>query len=110
MARYSNSDDTTRIRLTTGWVSRLRDRVFPTYVDGADLPDDPPSPYRARLQVSTDTGTDGVEVSEREVVRGTVRVIYEIRCNCRRRWFRREFERVHVCPRCGRAVLVERPD
>ena len=65
---------------------------------------------RARLHVPEDMTPYGMEVTEREVVRGTVRIVYEIRCSCRRRWFQRALERVQVCPRCGRAVLVERPD
>lgn len=94
----------------SGWVTRLRDRIHPRYVDGSELPDEPVSPYRARLHVAEDLTPYGMEVTEREVVRGTVRIVYEIRCSCRRRWFQRALERVQVCPRCGRAVLVERPD
>ena len=89
---------------------RLRDRIQPRYIDGADLPDDPPSPYRARLHIPEEKTPFGMEVTERDVVRGSVRIVYEIRCTCRRRWFQRAFERVQVCPRCGSAVLVERPD
>ncbi|HEX5649434.1 MAG TPA: hypothetical protein VFX69_07230 [Steroidobacteraceae bacterium] len=89
---------------------RLRDRIQPRYVDGADLPDDPPPPYRARLHIPEEMTPYGMEVTERDVVRGSVRIVYEIRCTCRRRWFQRTFERVQVCPRCGSAVLVERPD
>jgi hypothetical protein len=90
-------------------VSRLRDRVLPTYVDWHDLPDDPPSPYRARLHIPEEMTPPGMEVTEREVVRGHARIVYEVRCACRRRWFQRELERVQVCPRCGSAVLVEPP-
>ena len=89
---------------------RLRDRIQPRYIDGADLPDDPPAPYRARLHIPEEMTPYGMEVTERDVVRGSVRIVYEIRCTCRRRWFQRTFERVQVCPRCGSAVLVERPD
>ena len=92
-----------------GLLSRLRDRVRPTYVDGQDLPEDAPSPYRARLHVPADMTPPGMEVTEREVVRGSARIVYEVRCGCRRRWFQRELERVQVCPRCGSAVLVELP-
>ena len=93
-----------------GWVTRLRYRVLPTYVDWADLPADPEPPYRARLHVPAESTPGGMEVTEREVVRGTVSVVYEVRCGCRRRWFQREFTRVQVCPRCGSAVLVEPPE
>jgi hypothetical protein len=109
MARFAGS--TGRVHDTwPGWVTRLRDRIHPRYVDGSDLPDEPVSPYRARLHVPEEMTPHGMEVTEREVVRGTVRVVYEIRCSCRRRWFQRALERVQVCPRCARAVLVERPD
>ena len=66
--------------------------------------------YRARLHIPAEKTPYGMEVTERDVVRGSVRIVYEIRCTCRRRWFQRTFERVQVCPRCGSAVLVERPD
>ena len=88
----------------------MRDRIHPRYVDGSDLEYEQLSPYRARLNVPEELTPYGMEVTEREVVRGTVRVVYEIRCECRRRWFQRSLERVQVCPRCSRAVLVERPD
>jgi len=89
-------------------VDRLRRRFERTvYVDAADLPDEPQSPYRARLGTSAEPPDAGVEVREREVVRGTTRIVYEIRCVCGRRWFSRRRERLHICPRCARAVLLE---
>jgi len=89
-------------------VGRLRRRFERTvYVSAADVPDEPQSPYRARLGVATEQPDAGVEVREREVVRGTVRIVYEIRCDCGRRWFHRRRERVQLCPRCARAVLIE---
>jgi hypothetical protein len=110
MARSANSQQRPSHHPWSGWVTRLRDRIQPRYIDGADLPEDPPSPYRARLHIPEDMTPYGMEVTERDVVRGSVRIVYEIRCTCRRRWFQRTFERVQVCPRCGSAVLVERPD
>jgi hypothetical protein len=88
----------------------MRNRLAPSYVDWHDIPDDPPSPYQARLTFPPEQTVAGVEVREREVVRGTVTVVYQVRCVCRRRWFMRRFERVQLCPRCGRAVLLDAPD
>ena len=109
MGRYASSPRRAPDKWS-GWVTRLRDRIHPRYIDGSDLPEDPVSPYRARLHIPEEMTPYGMEVTEREVVRGTVRIVYEIRCSCRRRWFQREFARIQVCPRCGRAVLAERPD
>lgn len=92
-------------------MSRLRERLGPTvYVDASDVPDAPASPYRARLTVSPDHVTAGVEVREREIVHGEVKVVYEVRCSCGKRWFNPRFENVQVCPRCGNAVLLQKPD
>jgi hypothetical protein len=89
-------------------VGQLRRRFERTvYVDARDAPEEPMSPYRARLSVPTQEQHDGVEVNEREVVRGTLRVVYEIRCACGRRWFNQHRERVQVCPRCACAVLLD---
>jgi hypothetical protein len=89
-------------------VDRLRRRLERTvYVDAAELPDEPQSPYRARLGVPPEQPDEGVEVREREVVRGTTSIVYEIRCVCGRRWFNRRRERLNICPRCARAVLLE---
>jgi hypothetical protein len=109
MARFAGSQDYRSTRPFAGWVARLRHRILPSYVDGSELPEEPEPPYRARLHVPEAMTPTGMEVTEREVVRGTVKVVYEIRCECRRRWFQREFKRIQVCPRCGRAVLVESP-
>ena len=92
------------------WLSRLRDRVAPTqYIDGSDLPAEPESPYRARLTVPKEQVPDDVEIGEREVVSGRMRVVYEVRCACGRRWFNPRLENVQLCPRCGRAVLLRDP-
>jgi hypothetical protein len=85
----------------------MRDRVRPTYVDY--VPEEPRSPYRARLTLLPDQSPDGVEISEREVVRGAVALVYETRCACGKRWFSPRFQRLQLCPRCGRAVLLEPP-
>jgi hypothetical protein len=91
-------------------VSGLRSRLTPTvYVDGCDVPDLPESPYRARLTIPIEHAPEGVEVRERDVVRGRMKVVYEIRCACGRRWFNPQLERVQLCPRCGRAVLLQPP-
>jgi len=93
------------------WVERLRDRLGPTtYVDWADIPAEPLPPYRARLTLHVDQDTDGTEIQEREVVRGRVRMICEVRCDCGKRWFNTKFERLQLCPRCERAVLLDEPN
>lgn len=104
-------DETKPAASLTGWAGRLRERLAPvSYVDGATLREDVPlTPFRARLNLPPEQSPDGVEVREREVVRGKVRIVYEIRCACGRRWFHRELQRVQLCPRCDRAVLVEPP-
>jgi len=42
-------------------------------------------------------------------VRGTVSLIYEIRCVCGKRWFSPRFEQQVFCPRRGRAALLQDP-
>ncbi len=94
-----------------GWLENVRDRLTPVaYVDWADTPEEPRSPYRARITVPATDGADEPDVLEREVVRGSCKVIYEIRCQCGRRWFSPRLEHVQVCPRCARAVLVMSPE
>jgi len=93
-------------RLVTGLLDRLRPTV---YVDGCDVPDPPESPYRARLTLAPEQCLDDVELREREVVRGEMKTIYEIRCRCGKRWFNPRLENVQLCPRCGCAVLLNPP-
>jgi hypothetical protein len=91
-------------------MSGLRDRLKPnSYVDWSDIPDEPEPPYRARLTLPVEQSPDGLEVREREVVRGEITTIYEVRCPCGKRWFNPVFENVQICPRCSCAVLVQRP-
>lgn len=97
-------------RVTT-WLQRLRNRLTPSqYVDWSDLPDEPESPYRARLTVHKEDVPDDIEIGAREVVSGEMKVIYEVRCSCGKRWFNPRRENVQLCPRCDRAVLLRDPD
>jgi len=61
------------------------------------------------LTVPIDHAPAGVEVREREVVRGEMRIVYEVHCACGKRWFNPTLQRVQLCPRCGRAVLLQPP-
>jgi len=91
------------------WVNGVRNRLLPTvYVDSADVPDTPPSPYRARIMPRPEERPEEPEVGEREVVRGQMRTVYEVRCLCGKRWFNPQFESIQLCPRCGCVVLLER--
>ena len=70
------------------WLRQVRARLGPsTYVDFADIPDEQPCPYRARLTLPKEVRETNADLDEREVVRGRVRLVYEIRCACGRRWF-----------------------
>jgi hypothetical protein len=90
------------------WLNDVSERLKPTsYVDYHDAPDEPQSPYRARVTAALELGNGGVEVSEREIVRGEMQKIYSIRCPCGKRWFDAAPERLQVCPKCGKAVLLQ---
>jgi hypothetical protein len=94
-----------------GWVHKLRDRFRPgTYVDWSDIPEGPTSPYRARLTFPVDEKPAGADLDEREVIRGKMTVIYEVRCRCGKRWFNRKPDPIQICPRCGCALLLTSPD
>ena len=62
--------------------------------------------HRARLTLPADDESSGTKIQEREVVRGKVRAIYEVRCDCGKRWFHTRFERVQLCLsfRCTRTI------
>ena len=97
-------------RQLAAWLNQLTSRLKPTeYVDASDAPDPPESPYRARLTVPIEHSLIDVEVCERDVVRGEMRVLYEVRCPCGKRWFNVTPDRVQLCPRCGSAVLLQPP-
>jgi hypothetical protein len=90
------------------WLKGVRARLGPTtYVDFADIPEERPCPYRARLTLPKEAREANADLDEREVVRGKVRMLYEIRCACGRRWFSPKIEIAQICPRCDRAVLLE---
>jgi DNA-directed RNA polymerase subunit RPC12/RpoP len=93
------------------WLNEVGDRLKPTtYVEFRDIPDEPAGPYRARVSAALDLGPEGVEVCEREIVRGEMQMVYAIRCPCGRRWFDTAPERLQVCPKCGKAVLLQPMD
>ena len=93
------------------WLNEVSDRLKPTaYVEFRDIPDEPESPYRARVSAALDLGPAGVEVCEREIVRGEIQMVYAIRCPCGRRWFDTSPDRLQVCPKCGKAVLLQQSD
>jgi hypothetical protein len=94
------------------WIGDVRERFVPAegeYLHASEVPDEPEGPYRARLERGAAHATDGVEVGEREMVRGQAELVYLIRCECGRRWFTPRFENLHTCPKCNRAVLVQQP-
>lgn len=81
-----------------------------TYVDGSELHAEPEGPYRARLQQATHhTTPEGIDVLEREIVKGQLQLLFRTRCPCGHEWDSHEFHRVTLCPKCGRPVLVEVP-
>jgi hypothetical protein len=95
------------------WLRSVRGKESPddAYVDGAQLPAEPEGPYRARLVEATHHASpEGIDVGEREVIRGQVQLLYRVRCPCSHQWTADEFRRLSLCPKCGRAVLVELPE
>jgi hypothetical protein len=92
------------------WFRALRGPRPPeeVYVDSATVPAEPEGPYRARLETAVQQRTvSGVDVGEREVVAGEWLANDQLRCPCGHLWQGPEFQRMNLCPRCGRAVLVE---
>jgi len=81
------------------------------YVDSAQVPEEPEGPYRARMALATQgpATAEGIDVSEREVVTGVLQVVYQVSCPCGHRWQSAQFQRMSLCPKCSRAVLLEPP-
>jgi hypothetical protein len=80
------------------------------YVDGAQLPAEPEGPYRARMaEAKHHPAPRGIDVSEPEVVTGQLQLLYRIHCPCGHQWDTTDFQRVSLCGKCDRAVLVELP-
>ena len=94
------------------WIRDARGKQTPgeTYVDAAEAPVEPEGPYRARMEKAThEPVVQGIDVTERETVKGELQVIYRTRCPCGHHCDSPEFQRLSLCPNCGRAVLVEPP-
>lgn len=92
------------------WIRDVRGQrpTEEAYVDFAAVPPEPEGPYRARMAVATHERTQaGIDVSEREVVSGELQVLYRTRCPCGHQWDGLDFQRVSLCAKCGRAVLVD---
>jgi hypothetical protein len=82
-----------------------------TYVDSASVPAAPEGPYRARMEHAAhhSAAPSGIDVGEREVVTGALQVLYRVSCPCGHQWDSEQFQRIGICAKCGRAVLVEKP-
>ena len=94
------------------WIRDVRGKQSPeeTYVDSAEAPVEPEGPYRARMTKSGhERAVEGIDVSERETVKGEVQVIYRTHCPCGHKWDSAELQRFTLCSKCGRAVLAELP-
>jgi hypothetical protein len=94
------------------WFRGSRDKPSQeeVYVDSASVPAEPEGPYRARLETAArERVVAGIDVSERETVTGELQVVYVTRCPCGNRWESSQAQRMSVCAKCNRAVLVEVP-
>ena len=94
------------------WIRDVRGKQTPeeTYVDAAEAPVEPEGPYRARMTKSDhERVVEGIDVTERETVKGEVQVLYRTRCPCGHHWESADLQRFTLCPKCGRAVLAELP-
>ena len=82
-----------------------------TYFDSASVPAEPEGPYRARMEHAAhhSAAPAGIDVAEREVVTGVLQVLYRTHCPCGHQWDSEQFQRIVICSKCGRAVLVEKP-
>ena len=80
------------------------------YVDGAAVPDEPDGPYRARMTGAAHRPpAEGIDVTEREVVVGRLQLVYRTSCPCGHQWDALDFQRLTLCPKCARAVLLAPP-
>jgi hypothetical protein len=94
------------------WIRDVRGKQAPdeTYVDSAAAPVEPEGPYRARLTKSDhERAVEGIDVTERETVKGEVQVLYRTHCPCGHQWESAELQRFTLCSKCDRAVLAELP-
>ena len=94
------------------WIRDVRGKRTPeeTYVDAAEIPAEPDGPYRARMATAKhEPVVQGIDVTERETVKGELQVLYRTHCPCGHHWDSPEFQRLGLCPKCGRAVLLEPP-
>ena len=94
------------------WIREVRGKRTPeeVYVESTSVPEEPAGPYRARLEkAAQERVVQGIDVSEREVVAGELEGHHEIRCPCGHRWSSQQPQRMNLCPKCDRAVLVEVP-
>ena len=94
------------------WLRDIRGKRPPeeVYVHFAEAPAEPDGPYRARVSTAIrQPAVDGIDVSERDVVRGELQVMYRTHCPCGHAWDTLQFHRMSICPKCGCAVLVSAP-
>jgi hypothetical protein len=95
-----------------GWLRQVRGKrtAEEVYVESTAVPEEPAGPYRARLaKASQERVVQGIDVSEREVVAGELEGHHEIRCPCGHHWPSPQPQRMNLCPKCNRAVLVDVP-
>ena len=94
------------------WIRDVRGKQPPERLTliRREAPVEPEGPYRARLTKSGhERAVEGIDVTERETVKGEVQVIYRTSCPCGHHWESVELQRFTLCPKCGRAVLAELP-
>ena len=94
------------------WIRDVRGKRTPeeVYVDSTTVPEEPAGPYRARQEkAAQERVVEGIEVTERETVSGELRLLFQTRCPCGHQWEAAQFQRMTICPNCGRAVLVNVP-
>jgi len=94
------------------WLPHVGGKQAPEeqYIDSAEVPPEPEGPYRARMAAATHhPAPQGIDVNEREVVTGHVELVYRILCPCGHHWETHQFQKMSLCSKCGRAVLVDQP-